>query len=175
MWVGEEAHVEDVVDVERHPVLETEAEHQDLHVDRLAGTEQLGQALPELVHVEVARVDYHVGHFLDGPELAALVCYRSHDALFPQWVAPAGPLEPADQHLVRGLQEQHPYEFPGRFQLLYGGLKLAQLAGVAADHESQALRLGGGAGDELGHLVDKGSRDVVHDVPPDVLQDRTRL
>ncbi len=68
------------------------------------------------------------------PELAALVRYRSHDALFTQGVAPAGPLEPADQHLVRGLQEEHPYEFPSGFQLPYGGLELAQLAGVAADH-----------------------------------------
>ena len=110
-----------------------------------------------------------------GSELPALVGYGFHDALLAQGVAPAGPLEPAHQDLVRGVQEQHPYAFPRGFQLLDGRLELAQLAGVAADHQGQALRLGGGARDQFGHLGDERGRDVVHDVPPDVLQGRTRL
>ena len=60
--VGQEAHVEDEVGVERQPVLEAEAEERHRQAPRARRAERAGhEGLAQLVHVHVRRVDDLVG------------------------------------------------------------------------------------------------------------------
>ena len=94
---------------------------------------------------------------------------------WPERVAPPGPLEPAHQHLVGSLEEQDRDPLARGPQLLDGRLQLAQLAGVAADHQGQALGLGAAGGNQVGHLGDERGGQVVHHVPAQVLEGGTGL
>ena len=73
MRIGQEAHVEDHVGVERHAVLEAEAQAGDQQpLGLLLVAEALLDVRAQLMHVEVRGVDERVGNVADGIEQLAL-------------------------------------------------------------------------------------------------------
>ena len=108
--VGQEAAVEDHVDIEREPVLVTERHHRGLHGRRAAFVaERFEDAGAQLVGVELAGVDQQVGPVAHRRQQPPLVGDRLLHAPGGQRVAAAGALVAADQHVVAGVEEEHPH------------------------------------------------------------------
>ena len=175
MRIGQEAHVEDVVDVERHPVLEAKRHDRDLHALGAVRRKQVDEPLAELIDIEIGRVHDHVGHGPDRLQPFPLENDGLDNPLLAERVPPPGALEAAHQDLVGRLQEQRANLRPAGLQLVDGGLQLFELVNVAADDQGHPMGRRAGGADELGHLGDQGGGQVVDHEPAQVLQCCARL
>ena len=138
--------------------------------------EQLADPRPQLVRVELTGVEDDVGPGPQHLEQPPLVGDRLLDAARGQRVAPAGALEPPDEHVVGGVEEQDaaPGGGPWRSDSSTGQDVLVLLPAAPADDEGHPLGLGPRAADQLGHLGDERRRQVVDDEPAEVLEGRGR-
>jgi len=85
-------------------------------------------------------------------------------------MAAAGALEPADQHVVGGVQEEDADPVAPGDETVDGGEHVVQVASAPAHHERDPFHLGAGPVDQLRHLGDQGGRHVVDDEPSQVLE-----
>ncbi len=147
--VGEEAAVEDQVDVERDAVLVPERDDRGLHVLLLVVTEGLEDPRAQLVRVQLAGVDHEVGPLAYRLEQLALVGDRLLHTPRGQRVPAAGALIAADQHLVRRVQEDDPHA-------LAGGAQLVEHVGQVV--EVLRTRVAAAPPDHQGHTLDARAR-----------------
>ena len=158
--VGQEPAVEDEVDVERQAVLEAEGD--DAGLERVlgrAGGEQVPQPVPQLVDVEVRRVDDDVGLGPQGLEQRPLLGDgQRHPLPHRQRVlAPAGLVAP-DEDVVGCFQEQDAGPGAGLPELLQGDMEVLQGAGADVGPEGVAGRGPARGPGQLGHLGDEQRR-----------------
>ncbi len=80
-------------------------------------------------------------------------------------VAAAGPLEPPDQDVVGGVEEEDAHPVPARLESVDGREHVVEVSPAAADHEGHPLELGPGAVHQLRHLRDERRGHVVDHEP----------
>ena len=116
---------------------------------RLVVAERLEDAQPELVRVQLARVDEEVGALAHRLQQLALVGDRLLHPAGRQRVAPPRALVAAHEDVVGGVEEDDPHPLAGGPQLVehVGQVVEVLRAGVAA-----------AAADHQGHPLDPGAR-----------------
>jgi hypothetical protein len=178
--VGQEAHVQDHVGVQRQPVLEAEGADRDPQPGRLAAAEGGGDLASQLVDVQVAGVDDQVGVGPQLQEQLALAGDGVDHALAGDRVAAPGRLVPAHEDLVGCLQEQD----SDLDALASEGVQLAaEVAdglgeGAPAGVDDQGDPAGGGAGaarGQDGDPPDERRGQVVDHEVAEVLEHLGRL
>jgi len=169
--VGQEPHVGDEVGVDGDAVLEAEAEHRHPQPGGVRGAEGLGDAVGELVHVEVAGVDHQVGDRAQVGQRDALALEAvEQPALALQRVRSAGRLLPADEHLVAGVEEDE-RRLPTR--ALVGeraGDRVEEGAGPHVDDHRDGLLAAAALVDEVDHFGQERRRQVVDHEEAEVLE-----
>ena len=160
-------------------MLVAERDHRRLHVRGLVVAERLEDAEPELVRVQLARVDEQVGPLAHRLEQPALVRDRLLHTARRQRVPPPRALVAAHQDVVGRIEEDDPHPLAGGPQLVeHVGQVVevlrARVAAAPADHQRHPLDAGPGAVHHLDHLHDQAGRQVVDDEPAHVLERRRR-
>ena len=109
MGIGQEAHIEDHVRVERHAIFETEAEAGDEEaLGFLLVPETREDVSTQLVHVEVGGVDERVGDVADGvKQLALFNDGAPHRFAAAERVRAARLRVAADENRVLGIEKNH--------------------------------------------------------------------
>ncbi len=69
-----------------------------------------------------------------------------------------GPLEPLDQDVVGGVEEEDPDPVASGRERIHGGQHVVEVTAASPHHEGHPLHLRAGAVDQLAHLGDQGRR-----------------
>ena len=152
-------------------MLEAERDDGGLHgAARLLAPEHLHQPGPQLVGVQLAGVDHQVGPVPQPAEQEPLVGDGVDHPPGGLGVSSAGPLEPPDQHVVGGVEEEDAHPVPARLERIDGREHVVEVSPAASHHEGHPLQLGPGAVHQLRDLRDERRRHVVDHEPAQVLQ-----
>jgi hypothetical protein len=154
-------------------VLEAEALDGDLQPRRAGVVERRHEALLELVHVELGRVDDEVGRIAGPLQQVAFQLDRLDEAvrLRRQWVLATGRVVPPDEVGVLGVEEQHGHPVTGGSQRRDG---VQHGAVVATRHEGEPLDAAPWRRGELDDRADQRGGEVVDHVPAEVLEHISR-
>ena len=169
MRVGEEPHVHHDVGVQRQTVLEPETLDGDLQTGPGRCVEGVVDALLELVHVEVARVDHEVSGSSDRLEHRTLELDRFDEAvgLVGERMTSSGRVVTAHQFRRRRVEEDHPNVVSVGPQLTDLGEHLGVLA---PGDQCEPLDVARRFRCQLHDRADQRGRQIVHDEPPEILQ-----
>ena len=138
--VGQEPHVQHHVGLRGQAVLEAERQHGDRQ-RRFAASVALQDQGAQRVHGQVPGVDHRGGRLAQGRQGGALGGQPLADVGARQRVPAPGLGEPADQHVVGGVQEQHLDGVPGGpHRLQGGGGVLQEVAAAGVDHQRRPVR-----------------------------------
>ncbi len=177
--VGQEAHVEDQVGVERQPVLEPEAEERHRQRAGPRRPERAGhEGLAQLVDVHVGRVDDLVGDPPDRRQPGPLLAHALERRSMPgQRMRPARLAVAADQRRLAGFEEdQRRVEAGHRPQRLEHARELLEQRALAhVDHHRGLLDLGVRPQRQLGERRQQRDRQVVDAEVGEVLERAHRL
>src|SRR5579884_397602 len=100
MRIRQESHVKHQVRIRRNPVLVSEAHKRKQHRTVIWILEPLRDELPQLVHIEFARIDYHVRQIADRLHQGALARQAfAHRTIFSQRMRPARLAVPSQQRV----------------------------------------------------------------------------
>ena len=172
--VRQEPAVHHQVGVDRQAVLVAEAHHGGLQVGQLPGARTRSSILAaQLVHVQAGGVDDEVGlaaQLAQPLPLGGDAVHQAAGAL--QRVRAPDALEPPDQHLVGGLQEQHPHRHAAGAQASAMAERRSWLKARLRTSVTTAIRVdgAGGAPAEVDDRGEQRGRQVVDDEEAEVLQ-----
>ena len=111
--IGQEAAVEDQVDIEREAELVAEGHHRGLHGRGAAlVAERLDDPRAQLVRVQLSGVDEQIGLVAHGRQQPPLVGDRLLHPTGGQRMAAAGALVAPDEDVVAGIEEEDPHPVP---------------------------------------------------------------
>ena len=163
--IGQEADVEHHIGVERHTVLEAEAEAGD---QQLLGLFLVAKALQDvgaqLVYVEIRSVNQRVGDVANGVQQLPLLHNGARNSLRPaQRVRPPCFRVAAHQHRVLRIQKNHSRREQLAHALQYLGQAVQRGSFANIHHDRRALNLARCAY-QRGKIRQQFERQVVHGV-----------
>ena len=170
MRVGEEPDVHHDVGVEREAVLEAEALDRDLELGAARTIEGGDEALLQLVDVELGAVDHQVGGVTDRGEQSALELDRLHEAIGiggERVPPPRSRVVAADELGRVAVEVEHGDAMVGGTQRSH---VVEHLGVIAPGDEGQPVDTAAGLRRQLDDLLDERRREVVDDVPTEVLE-----
>ena len=169
-----EADVEDEVGLERHAVLEAEADELERElVGPDIGRQGSEESLAQLAQRQVGGVEDDVGVGADGVEPAALLGDRVGDAaLVPERMAVAGLAEAADQDVVARLEEDHPGpDATALERAAHRRKRERRVAGSDVEDDGHAREPGPVGRDQLREVGQQLAGQVVDDRVAEVLEE----
>src|SRR6476661_8253808 len=176
--VGQEAHVEDDVGIERQAVLEPERHDGDAQLDAAVAREERGQLGAQLVHVEARAVDDDVGGRAQVEEQLALALDAVEEpAVTLQRVRAADALETPHEGLVGRVEEHEAGSLAPGAGRPDGVRELGEPPpGADVDDDGDLLQVCLGVARpglvaQLGEMAEQLGRQVVDDEPAQVLED----
>src|SRR5205823_945588 len=180
MRIGQEAHVEHEVGVERHAAFEAERDERDGEPRPLLRRHvRLDEHVLELVHGHVRGIHDAIGHLAHrGQRLALCADAVEHVAVGGQRMPPPRLAVAAHERLLVGLEE---HDFHDVAALAQGDQRVEAVTEVLTfpdvDAEGHAVALVARSGDEIGEGRHERGRQVVDTEEPHVFEalDRVRL
>ncbi len=169
MGIGQEPNIHHDVGVHGKTVFVAERLDRDLQSFVDLVVERSKNFRLQLMHVEIRRIDDEIAIALHRLEKVALHLDRFEKprGFGRKWVTPTRGFVAPDQLGVGGIEIQHAHPMPCRSHVRDFGHELQMLT---SGNESQPLNSRSGSTCQLDDRVDERCRQIVHDVPAEILE-----